>query len=502
MISVIVIVKNDRGVYHTLEQLHKLDTKHEIETIVIDASKGKLNDIKESFPKVKWIHYTNENKKITIPEQRNVGLHNSKGNIFVFIDASCIPEAEWLDKLIEPIVSEGEKIVMGRTGSLNKQTLNDIYHEKLKLSKYVSEAPTINLAITKEVIDDIGMFDEKLEYGSDVDLTWRAIENGYAIRYEPSAVVHHDWGTPKDEFKRTFYYGKARTRILLKHLSSKWKNLFTVDSPVLLYPSLTLSVLLILFYPFYLPVFILVNVLLLIKNANEPHPKLIIGKHYVYGFGVIAELYNQFKHMLLMELIFRLEYYFTNIITLNKRLKGNVTNKDFTIFSNNCWAAEVYKELDIKYQTPMVGLYVLPDDYVKMLENLQTYMQYELNFMKKSEKNTYPIGLLHDVELHFMHYKTEEEANEKWNRRKERINYDNLFIELSDRDNLSIETYKRFNKLTYKKICFVTSEKYKGENTILIKEAKKYGRMMDGKIMYAYAKKYFDIAEWLNERNL
>ncbi len=265
------------------------------------------------------------------------------------------------------------------------------------------------------------MFDEKLEYGSDVDLTWRAIENGYSIRYEPSAVIHHDWGTPKDEFNRTFYYGKARTRILLKHLSSKWKNLFTVDSPVLLYPTLTLSLLLILLYPFYLPVFILVNVLLLIKNAKESHPILIIGKHYVYGFGVIAELYDQFKYMLLIKLFFRLEYYFTIVITLNKRLKGKVTNTDFTIFSNNCWAAEIYKELDIKYQTPMVGLYVLPNDYIKLLEHLKEYMQYDLKFIKKSEKNAYPIGLLHDVELHFMHYKTEEEAKEKWNKAGELV---------------------------------------------------------------------------------
>lgn len=503
MISIIIIVKNDRGVEMTLEHLHKLHTKYKTEIILVDASEGKLDDIKVKFPLANWINFKNtKNKRITIPEQRNIGLKNAKGNIIVFTDASCVPEENWLEELLKPINIENEKIVMGRTGSVNKYTLNDIYHEKLKESKYVSEAPTINLAIAKEVLLNIGIFDEDLEYGSDVDLTWRATENGYSIRYQPKAIVNHDWGTPTDEFKRTYYYGKARTRILLKHLSSKWRNLFSVDSPVLLYPTLILSLFIILIYPYYLTVFLILNVLLLIKNANEPHPKLIIAKHYIYGLGVIAELYDKTRQFILMELIFRLEYYFTNIITLNKRLKGKVTNKDLTIFSNNCWAAEVYKELDIKYQTPMVGLYVLTDDYVKMLEDLQAYMQYELKFIKRSEKSIYPIGLLHDVELHFMHYKTEEEAMEKWNRRKERINYDNLFIELSDRDDLSIETYERFNMLPYKKICFVASEKYKGENTILIKEAKKYGRMMDGKIMYAYSKKYFDIAKWLNERNL
>lgn len=506
MISIIIIVKNDRGVEMTLEHLHKLHTKYKTEIILVDASEGKLDDIKVKFPLVNWINFKNtKNKRITIPEQRNIGLKNAKGDIIVFTDASCVPEKNWLEELLKPINIENEKIVMGRTGSVNKYTLNDIYHDKLKESKYVSEAPTINLAIAKEVLLNIGIFDEDLEYGSDVDLTWRATENGYSIRYQPKAIVNHDWGTPTDEFKRTYYYGKARTRILLKHLSSKWKNLFTVDSPVLLYPTLILSLFAILVFPFYFFIFAIVNTLLLIKNAKEPYPMIIIGKHYIYGLGVLAEIYDQIKSFVLMKIWFRLEYYFTIVITLNKKLDGKVKNRDFTILSNNCWGAEIYRELHILYQTPLVGLYIYPDDYVKLLENISKYMSYDLSFITRSRylshiKSDYPIGLLNDIELHFIHYQNEAEAKEKWQRRRGRINYKNIFIELSDRDNLSIKTYERFNNLPYRKVCFVASEEYHGKNTLVVKEAKKYGKMFDGKILYNYSKKYFDIAKWLNEK--
>ena len=38
-----------------------------------------------------------------------------------------------------------------------------------------------------------------------------------------------------------------------------------------------------------------------------------------------------------------------------------------------------------------------------------------------------PIGILDDIEVIFLHYKSEDEAYQKWNRRKERIVWDNIF---------------------------------------------------------------------------
>ena len=99
-----------------------------------------------------------------------------------------------------------------------------------------------------------------------------------------------------------------------------------------------------------------------------------------------------------------------------RRLK----NKNFTIICDNCWAGKVYQELGLPYQTPFVGMFVFSPDYIKMLKNLKHYLSgnIPLKFVKESKyikdiDNAYPLALLDDIELHFLHYADEEEATQK-----------------------------------------------------------------------------------------
>ena len=65
----------------------------------------------------------------------------------------------------------------------------------------------------------------------------------------------------------------------------------------------------------------------------------------------------------------------------------------------------------------------------------------------------YPIGRCGDIELHFIHYTTFESAKENWEKRKKRINWDNLFIMMYTENE---EIAEKFLELPYeKKICFV-----------------------------------------------
>lgn len=326
MISVIAIVKNDRGIEKTLSELIKIPKPEKTEIIVVDASGDNLNDIRKRFNKVRWISYHNHTqKKYTIPEQRNAGIYEARGNIIVFIDASCVPEKNWLTELVKPINKENEKIVMGRTGSIEKETLNDLSYAKLKDKKYVVEAPTINLAILKNVFDTVGFFDENLEYGSDVDLSWRAINKGFKIRYQPTAYVAHNWGNTSQEIKRSFLYGKARARLLIKHYRTHWQNLLSTDSPAILYPVLILGLPIAIFYPWYLLLF----VLLFIKNIKEPNPAGIVVKHIVYGCGVLIEVKDQiFKHMLnKFKILHRLDFvYWVGLFLFGAMIYGLTLN--------------------------------------------------------------------------------------------------------------------------------------------------------------------------------
>ena len=111
MISIIIIVKSDRAIENALKKLVKIPKPEKTEILVIDASEGNLDDIKNMFPSVRWIYYHNKkSKEITIPEQRNLGLKKAQGDIITFIDSDCIPENNWLIELAKSVNNE-EKII-------------------------------------------------------------------------------------------------------------------------------------------------------------------------------------------------------------------------------------------------------------------------------------------------------------------------------------------------------------------------------------------------------
>ncbi|NRR91020.1 DUF1919 domain-containing protein [Winogradskyella undariae] len=145
---------------------------------------------------------------------------------------------------------------------------------------------------------------------------------------------------------------------------------------------------------------------------------------------------------------------------------------NFTIISANCWGGSVYEDLNIPYQSPTIGLFFYAEDYIEFLNKLKYYMECPLSFKNTSkykeanlfrtEKYAYPIGILDNkIEIHFLHYKTEEEARSKWERRAKRIHWDNIFIACTDRDRMTLELMEEFDNLPYDKKVLFTAKKLK-----------------------------------------
>lgn len=150
--------------------------------------------------------------------------------------------------------------------------------------------------------------------------------------------------------------------------------------------------------------------------------------------------------------------------------KKKLNNSHFTIISNNCWGGHVYRYFRLPYESPTVGLYFYTDDYIRFLSQLRNYVSKEIKFIKPSDSKYYnellrrgeinkPIGLLGDVEIVFLHYKSEEEAEEKWNRRCKRINWEHLIVKISEQNFCSVEDLEKFDLLPFKqKIAFTTQD--------------------------------------------
>ena len=98
-----------------------------------------------------------------------------------------------------------------------------------------------------------------------------------------------------------------------------------------------------------------------------------------------------------------------------------------------------------------------------------------------------------------MHYSTEKQAREKWNRRIKRINWEHILYKFNDQNGCTEEDIKHFVELPYKhKLCFtVNAQMSKYRNVIKIREPKKY------KCVYASyepfgSSKYININELIN----
>lgn len=133
-------------------------------------------------------------------------------------------------------------------------------------------------------------------------------------------------------------------------------------------------------------------------------------------------------------------------------------NPNLTLLSNNCLGGVLLSEVNLPFNSPFVNLYLKPSDYLKYIQNISFYQQQPLTFIKTEQ--SYPVGQLADLTLHFMHYHSEQEAQNAWQRRTERMNLDNLYLILIERDGCTYGDLKTFEKLPYPNKIMLTHKHY------------------------------------------
>jgi hypothetical protein len=78
--------------------------------------------------------------------------------------------------------------------------------------------PSGALLVRRDVVNDKDGFDESMPLGEDVDLTWRLLDDGWTLRYEPAAVVRHRHRVrPDDVVRRRFLYGTSGGLVARRH---------------------------------------------------------------------------------------------------------------------------------------------------------------------------------------------------------------------------------------------------------------------------------------------
>lgn len=142
---------------------------------------------------------------------------------------------------------------------------------------------------------------------------------------------------------------------------------------------------------------------------------------------------------------------------LVKTIRPMFKNSNITIISQNCIGGVFVHDMNLPFQSPTVNLMIPAADFIKFVKNLEHYLNVEPEIWQ-GEK--YPMGRLEDVELHFVHYDTCLQASEAWERRKKRVNLQNVLVLSTDRDGFDETVFEQWKTISYPKLLFTAREDY------------------------------------------
>jgi uncharacterized protein (DUF1919 family) len=187
-------------------------------------------------------------------------------------------------------------------------------------------------------------------------------------------------------------------------------------------------------------------------------------------------------------------------------MQARVRSRDFSIISNDCFGGMAYEELAMRYETPFVGLFVVPDDYVRLLRKLRSSIEGPLRFRDHSRhehinqfrekiERAYPIGVVgDDVEIQFLHYATPDEAAAKWKRRAARLHWNKLRVKMGWHEHAQMdELLREFDAMPFDGKLIVAPDASALQHGVALRDFS-----TDGTQQYWRAHRVFDVAAWLD----
>lgn len=234
-VSVIVCTRNrSDAMARLLEQLERLvvPTGLRWELIVVDnASTDNTASMLASLQIPLPMRVVRESIP-GVSRARNAGIAAARGDLLLFTDDDCLPDALWLKTIHEEFARAPSLGVLGGRVELfdlrDRPTTTRTSRTRGEISAAFNLDGIIgcNLAFRRSALAVTGPFDVGLGGGTgagageDVDFVYRSLRAGLRVEYSPDALVYHNHGRRTDAQVRALIraYTVARGALFCKYV--------------------------------------------------------------------------------------------------------------------------------------------------------------------------------------------------------------------------------------------------------------------------------------------
>jgi glycosyltransferase involved in cell wall biosynthesis len=156
---------------------------------------------------------------------RNLGWRSSSGQIICFTDSDCIPNPQWVSRLVEhytdPVVGGvgGGYDIANPESWLARYIHEEIRQRHLRMPRRVNYLGSFNVSYRRAVLEQVGGFDERFRRASaeDNDLSYQVMKQGYALLFDAdNCVAHHHTESFWHYIRQQFGHGYWRISLYSK----------------------------------------------------------------------------------------------------------------------------------------------------------------------------------------------------------------------------------------------------------------------------------------------
>lgn len=233
-VSVIIPMRNEKQhVARCLESVINQDyPKDLIEIIVVDggSNDGSLKIVKEFMEEYSSIRLLG-GPGVNCPAAMNVGINNAKGELIAKVDAHGYIASDYLRMSAKYLSKDGEiKCVGGpimpvaetcveKANALARSSIFGVGKGAYSMAEKSQFVETVQCGVyMRDVLEEVRLFDESLQFGEDEEFNWRIRKKGYKIFATPEVrfyyFVRNSFGKL---FKQYYNYGVARAKVIQKH---------------------------------------------------------------------------------------------------------------------------------------------------------------------------------------------------------------------------------------------------------------------------------------------